>query len=417
MKKLKTSIIASVIGLMMTGCAQHHGLPDADRSAQDFYGQTHANGVGFSQRSPLSTDGVYATDCSLREDFAASVNITAEAANAIPFSALAESNIVAFSGELTLSPGDLIELQLEMGDGFAGNYMVDSLGNINIPLVQPIRAAGRTTSDLARDIELALIKAQLFQPETAMSAIKVLRWAAIEVTVEGAVFNSGRVLINQEQPDAMYDAKDAASGDFQPTRYLSEAIRAAAGVRPDAKLEQVFLIRNGWRVEVDLSGIVSGQPVTDLPLVAGDHIIVPSTGCFQSNLVKPSQITPKGFRVFMSNLIDSSLSNSNAAIGRFSSNLPYGTRLLQAAISANCVGGKSWTNAPRRVMLASKHPITGETQVIERSIEQLVRESNRDDINPYLMPNDAVACYDSDVTNLRDIAATVAEVILPFKLL
>ena len=42
---------------------------------------------------------------------------------------------------------------------------------------------------------------------------------------------------------------------------------------------------------------------------------------------------------------------------------------------------------------------------------------NKARINPYLMPNDAVACYDSDITNYRDIAKTLTDLIIPFKLL
>lgn len=154
-------------------------------------------------------------------------------------------------------------------------------------------------------------------------------------------FQPGRVTINSALPEQVMEERIGASGDYSNQRLLSEAIRAAAGIRPDAKLDQVILIRQGWQIEADLSGILTGQPVKDYALIAGDQVIVPSTGCFQPHLVRPSQITPKGFRVFMSNLIDSAMSNSNAAIGRFSSNLPYGTRLLQAAISANCVGGKA----------------------------------------------------------------------------
>jgi hypothetical protein len=119
----------------------------------------------------------------------------------------------------------------------------------------------------------------------------------------------------------------------------------------------------------------------------------------------------------MSNLIDSAGDNSSAAVGRYSTSLPYGTRLLQAAVSANCVGGKDWTNAPRRIVLSGENPITGEIQVIERSVEELLTMPSKGDINPYLMPNDAIACYDSSVTNFRDIARTIADILLPFKLL
>jgi hypothetical protein len=206
-------------------------------------------------------------------------------------------------------------------------------------------------------------------------------------------------------------------GEFSTTRLLTEAIRAASGIRPDAKLDQVILLRNGLQIQVDLTGLLTGEAVRDYPLVAGDRIIVPSTGCFQPHLVRPSQITPKGFRVFMSNLIDSAGDNSSAAVGRYATSLPYGTRLLQGAISANCIGGKEWTNAPRKVVLASRNPITGETQVIERSVEDLMRMPNKSDTNPYLMPNDGIACYDSNITNFRDIAATVVDILIPIKLL
>ena len=37
-------------------------------------------------------------------------------------------------------------------------------------------------------------------------------------------------------------------------------------------------------------------------------------------------------------------------------------------------------------------------------------------VNPYLMPNDAVACYDSAVTNVREVARTVTDILSPFTL-
>lgn len=417
MKPKTVHLLILLVMLLMTGCVQHHGLSSVSESGHAFFGEMNQKGLTFEQRSTKGSATTPIDSCNDHHSFGGVANINTFQSKALSQSVLVQSNKNLFSGELTLSPGDLVELQLENGEGFAGNYIIDSFGNIAIPMIAPIVAAGRTPSEVSKDIELALIRAELFQAQTALSSLKVLRWSAIEVTVEGAVFQAGRVLINSESKDAIYDAKDAATGDFQPTRLLSEALRAASGIRPDAALDKIILVRNGWAVELDLTGILTGQPVTDIPLVAGDHVVVKSTGCFQANLVRPSQITPKGFRVFMSNLIDSANSNSNAAIGRFSSSMPYGSKLLQAAVSANCVGGKEWTNASRKIILASEHPITKETQVIERSVEQLVRNSNRDEINPYLMPNDTIACYDSDITNLRDVAATIADIIIPIKLL
>jgi hypothetical protein len=41
--------------------------------------------------------------------------------------------------------------------------------------------------------------------------------------------------------------------------------------------------------------------------------------------------------------------------------------------------------------------------VIERDIEDLLRRADRDDYDPYLLPGDALACYDSTVTNIAEI--------------
>ena len=83
----------------------------------------------------------------------------------------------------------------------------------------------------------------------------------------------------------------------------------------------------------------------------------------------------------------------------------------------NCVGGTGTTNADRFAVLISRNPATDRTEVIERRIEALVRRSDRDNHDPVLMPGDAIACYDSHVTNARDVARSLIEVISPSSLL
>jgi protein involved in polysaccharide export with SLBB domain len=412
-------VLMTLLGtLVWQGCA-HHSSDTIDESALRFYGNPGNNGDDFIHEKPANHTFSTGLNCSQFQNMGEALNYRTDK----PIS-LNTSNIMA-SGEndpilaqgLLLSPGDLVEVLIEDGEGFNGRYIVDNAGYVKLPLIGVIEAGGDTTNKLETNIELALIRAEIFQPDSANVTIHVLNWSSIEISVAGAVFQPGTVFINKK-PKGIQNAEHLdAFGDYSTTRLLSEALRAVSGIRPDAKLDQIILLRKGWQVQIDMTGMLSGHLVKDYPLVAGDRVIVPSTGCFQAHLVRPSQITPKGFRVFMSNLIDSAGDNASAAVGRYSTSLPYGTRLLQAAVSANCVGGKDWTNAPRRVVLASKNPITGQTQVIERSVEQLISTPNQENINPYLMPNDAVACYDSDITNFRDIARVVADIILPFKLL
>ena len=418
MKKI-VCLLAALSSALLSGCAQHHSLQTPETVPHPFYGQPGVDGTWFMhERGP---EHLFATskECLAREDYAAPLNYRSDKPLTLNNQVIAQQYGGENARELgtPLSPGDMVELLMDNGDGFNGRYVVDASGYIDIPLIPAVFAFGKNTWQVAKDIELALIRAEIFQPATALVNLQVLSWAGIEVGVSGAVFQPGRVLINQKTFNRYMDKKAAAHGDFSPKRLLSEAIRAASGIRPDAKLDQVILIRKGWQVEVDLTGIITGEPVQDYPLVAGDQVIVPSTGCFQAHLVRPSQITPKGFRVFMSNLIDSAFNNAGGSVSKYATNLPYGARLLQAAVSANCIGGKQWTNAPRKVVLVSRHPITQETQVIERSVEQLMRFGNREAMNPFLMPDDSVVCYDSSVTNLRDIASAVLQITAPFRAL
>jgi protein involved in polysaccharide export with SLBB domain len=412
-------VLVALLGTLVTqGCA-HHSSKEIDKSALRFYGTPADNGDDFiNEQAPnsLFSDGL---NCSRFQNMGAALNyrtdkpLNFKTANMM---ASGENDPILAQG-LLLSPGDLVEVIIEDGDGFNGRYIVDNAGYVKLPIIGVVEAGGATTNKLETKIELALVNAEIFQPSSASVTIHVLNWSSIEISVSGAVFQPGTVFINKKPAVAINPELLDAYGDYSTTRLLSEALRSASGIRPDAKLDQVILLRKGWQVQIDMTGMLTGELVKDYPLVAGDRVIVPSTGCFQAHLVRPSQITPKGFRVFMSNLIESAGDNASAAVGRYSTSLPYGTRLLQAAVSANCVGGKDWTNAPRRIVLASKNPITGETQVIERSVEDLMTMPNKGNINPYLMPNDAVACYDSDITNYRDIAKTVVDLILPFKML
>ena len=81
-------------------------------------------------------------------------------------------------------------------------------------------------------------------------------------------------------------------------------------------------------------------------------------------------------------------------------------------IDTNCVGGARATSADRSAILYSRNPITGVSAVIERDIEALVRRADRDDYDPYVLPGDSIACYDSTITNIGEIGRVLG--LLPF---
>jgi protein involved in polysaccharide export with SLBB domain len=292
----------------------------------------------------------------------------------------------------------------------AGNGMVELAGGIGLP------AAGKTIDALERDMRAELLRRGIIRPITGNVRLQHVEQAGLPIPVTGAVFGAGIARVGERQADTRsMVVANPASGDLNVNRTLATALRAAGGVRPDASINDIILIRGQQWARIDMRGAIDGTQVRDVPLATGDRIIVGSVGCLQPALVRPSSITIPGIRVFMSNLSGPAQSNGAAGIGSDSTSLPYGTRFLQGLVSANCVGGSAM-NAGRSAVLISRNPVTGQSVVISRSVERLVRAPDRDAFDPYLMPGDSIVCYDSMAMNLRDVISTVSASVTPYVL-
>ncbi len=307
------------------------------------------------------------------------------------------------------SRGDRFNITVPGVEGFSGDYMINADGRVILPFAEEIMAVGLTNAELSKRIEDAFIRAGILNTNGLRIAVRPVQYAPINIFVTGAVFQPGRTTINNIKDSDKTDKALTKFGDTPLERYIASGLRAAGGVRPDADLSNIILIRGNSRYRLDWRGAFIGGNVDDVPLIDNDKIIVAESACFQTGLIRPSQITPPGIRIFISNLTVPATSNSSSSIGQYSNSIPYGTRFLQALVSANCVGGIMATNAPRQAVLISRNPKTLRTEVVQRSIEELVRSADRDAVNPHLMPDDAVACYDSTVTETRDVMATLQQ--------
>ncbi|MEB3338584.1 MAG: polysaccharide biosynthesis/export family protein [Leptolyngbyaceae bacterium] len=327
--------------------------------------------------------------------------------------------VLAFAGSglaLPLSPGDRIKLSIPEGDEFSGIYEVNLDGTLEIPYLGFVSVMGMETAQVAQELSKLLVRRKFFQPAFIQISVQILRWAPIQVTVAGETFLPGRVQINEFPRTADTSTpQTVVPGDLAPERSLTAAIRSAGGILPTADLKNIRLIRGNQEMIFDLSGVFTGDPVTEVPLIAGDQVIVPKTS-FQNTLVRPSQITPAGIKVFASNLSSPASSNSSSSVKEAIS-FPYGSRFTQAVVAANCVGGTQATNADRVAILIHTDPLNGKTKVLEQRVEDLVRNSRDDAKNPFLMPGDGVACYDSTVTNTRDVFRSFSEILSPFGIL
>lgn len=307
----------------------------------------------------------------------------------------------ALRGEL-LSRGDLVQLQLPQDETFSGEYVISRDGTLKLPYLTPIVAQGRTTEQVAREVRAALVAGDFYAAEP-QSSLLVMDLAPVRVAVRGAVFEPRALDIGGVPGDAVDSRRQAALGASTEARNLSVALRNAGGVRPDADLSAVRLTRAGVNYTLDLRGVVEGRAAPDVVLVTGDEIFVPSRECFQDHLMTPGPISPPGVSLYLSNLTQPATGNAPSAIGQTVRELPYGARYMQAVVDANCVGGARASSAGRSAALFTRNPISGVSAVVERPVEEMRQRADRDDYDPYLLPGDAIACYDSSVTNLTEV--------------
>ncbi|TLP68028.1 polysaccharide biosynthesis protein [Parasedimentitalea maritima] len=302
-----------------------------------------------------------------------------------------------------LSRNDLVEVRIGNDEDLGGNYVVSRDGTLKIPYLPPIRAQGRSTADVERDLNTILVEKQLYDTAPLVS-VRVMDVASALVGVSGAVFEPHQVELGGIAGDQRDVGRQEALGASTEARNLSAALRATGGVRPDADLSAVELRRNGRLYTLDLRGVFQGHNMVDVMLLTGDQVFVPSRQCFQDDLMRPSPVSPPGVTVFMSNLTQPATGNAISAIGRNVREMPYGTRYLQAILDLNCVGGARASSAHRSGLLLSRNPMTEVSVAIERDIEDMLRRADRDDYDPYILPGDAVACYDSTLTNVAEVA-------------
>lgn len=318
--------------------------------------------------------------------------------------------------EIPLSPGDRLRVLVDDGAPFSGIFQIDLDGQLHIPYIKPLPAVGLSVTALQQNLSDSLVKESLFNTGYVRVSVNVLQWAPIQISVAGEVFQPGRVLLNDLQGPKAKDANlqiAQEGGDYPVQRFLSYALKGASGIKPTGDLHHVQLNRGGKTSVVDLSGIFSGMPVKDVPLIAGDQVTVPNLGRVQSEYMRPSQITPPGFEVFFSNLTQPVNGSTNTVI-REERSIPYGSKLSTGLIAANCVGGIEVSNAGRDAVLVSKNMLTGQLQSKRYSVTEVIEHVDDIEANPYLMPHDSIACFDSKMVNARETMNLISDFLRPF---
>lgn len=186
----------------------------------------------------------------------------------------------SFSGgaDYRLGAGDKLSMTVfQVADLSFEEIFVDAAGNLQLPLLGSVPAAGLTPAELSDEIERRLGERYLRNPEVMVT---VSQAASQKVTVDGAVKKAG-----------VYEMRGRTT--------LMQAIAMAEGPTRVAALDSVAVFRtvdDRRMVAVfDLGAIRGGQAVD--PVLLGDDVVVVDTSRLNSNIRDVIETLP-GLAVF-----------------------------------------------------------------------------------------------------------------------
>ena len=169
------------------------------------------------------------------------------------------------TSEYRIGVGDKLSVRVfQVADLSFEELVVDTSGNINLPLIGAVRGAGRTAGEMSADIASRLAAQYLRDPQVTVT---IKEAASQKITVDGAVTKPG-----------VYEMRGSTS--------LLQAVAMAEGPSRVADLTKVAVFRtiDGRRSVAifDLSAIRQGR-ASD-PQVLGDDVIVVDTSRLSSAL-------------------------------------------------------------------------------------------------------------------------------------
>ncbi|MGY6637331.1 MAG: polysaccharide biosynthesis/export family protein [Erythrobacter sp.] len=188
-----------------------------------------------------------------------------------PVAALGQGDYsFARSTSYLLRPSDKISVNVFREPDFTvGAVQVGVEGNISLPMIGSVPAAGKTAASLEADLTRRLAALGL---KTPMVSVNIVEYASHLATVEGSV----------EKPGVY---------SFQPGARLSAAIAMAGGPARTAKRDQVAVFReteNGMSIAKFDYSMMSQGTMLDPVLEPGDRIVMGTDGLsvFWQDLLK-----------------------------------------------------------------------------------------------------------------------------------
>jgi polysaccharide export outer membrane protein len=161
-----------------------------------------------------------------------------------------------------IGPGDNVTITVWRNPEVSGSVPVRPDGKITTPLVEDLPAAGKTSTQLARDIEQALAK--------------FIQQPVVTVIVTNFVGNYGdqiRVIGQAARPQALPYRRDMS---------LMDVLIAVGGITDFAAGNKASIIRNvdgkQEKLNVRLDDLIRGGDISaNMPVRPGDVLIIPES--------------------------------------------------------------------------------------------------------------------------------------------
>lgn len=182
------------------------------------------------------------------------------------------ADIVAGRREYLIGPYDKLGVQVFGVDELNREAQVDAGGNLSLPLIGSVLAAGETPGGLASKLEALYSQRYLRNPQISVS---VLEAVSQQVTIDGAVTKPG-----------LYPVTGNST--------LMSAIASANGATEFAKLDHILIFRTveEKRMVARYSlGAIRGGGAAD-PAIYGNDVIVVGSGPGKLNLRDLLLLTP-----------------------------------------------------------------------------------------------------------------------------
>ena len=157
-----------------------------------------------------------------------------------------------------LRAGDALKIVVYRDKELTGEYLIDSRGELQIPGLGVIQAAGLDPAQVKDSLRAALLQRGFTNPEIAVQPL-------IRVSVLGEI-----------RAPALYPVDPGIS--------LIQLVTIAGGPTPNANLRRTRVVREGRVFEVDLQSALGGSASGRVVLYSNDVVVIPKrTGFTREN--------------------------------------------------------------------------------------------------------------------------------------